>query len=445
MDGNREQWRSKIGFIAAAAGSAIGLGNVWRFPYLVGMNGGAAFVIVYVILAVTVGITVMLAEFCLGRAMRLNAVSALKAATKNPIWRAAGWSGVLAGGFVILSYYGIIAGWTIRYMIGSFTGLMEVAAAGGSGEELGGFLGNTPSVVGYQAAAMLITTIIVATGIGRGIERACKVMMPALFVLLLILIVRAVTLPGASAGLEFYLKPDFSKLTGKSVLDALGQSFYSLSLGMGIMVTYGSYIKKGEKLHTSGMFILVTDTFAAFLAGLAIFPAVFAAGIEPTVGVTLTFVTLPGVFAAMPGGAFFSGAFFLLLFFASVTSMMSLLEVAVSFLMDEFGMKRPSASWLSGIAITAAGVPSAMSLAGGVEVMGMAFFDFADSISNNIMMPLCAIGISLFVGWAWSDRARREITNDGTVEMPFLGAWMLGVRFFAPLMIVVILVTGWPF
>lgn len=441
----RELWGSKIGFVAAAAGSAVGLGNVWRFPYLVGMNGGAAFVVVYILLAITVGITVMLAEFAIGRGTRRNSAGAMHVLTKNPVWRVAGFFGVLAGGFVILSYYGIIAGWTIKYMIHSLTGLMPIAAAGGTEAALGEFLGQTPQVVGYQVAAMALTTAIVACGVGSGIERACKIMMPALFVLLLVLIVRSVTLPGAGAGIEFYLKPDFSKLTGRAVLDALGQSFFSLSLGMGIMVTYGSYIRKEEKLHSCALFVLATDTIVALLAGLAIFPAVFAAGIEPTAGVGLTFVSLPGVFASMTGGAYFSFAFFMLLFVASITSMMSLLEVTVSFLMDELHMSRVAAAVGGGAAITAFGIPSAMSLAGAPTVLGMSFFDFVDGLSNNILMPLCAIGISLFVGWRWCDSARREMTNGGKLQVPALELWVLGVRFFAPAMIAVILVSGWPF
>ena len=447
MSGNngREQWGSRLGFIMAAAGSAVGLGNVWRFPYLVGMNGGAAFVFVYILLAITVGITVMLAEFCIGRAAQRNSVGAFRILAKNPFWQVVGWLGLLAGGFIILSYYGIIAGWTIKYMIHSFTGLMPIAAEGGSGDVLGAFLGNTKLVVVYQAIAMVITISIVATGLGEGIERACKVMMPALFVILIILIVRSVTLPGAGAGIEFYLKPDFSKLTGKSILDALGQSFFSLSLGMGIMITYGSYLTKGERLPSAGLMILGLDTSVAFLAGFAIFPAVFAMGIEPGAGVGLTFVTLPGVFAKMPMGAFFSFAFFLLLFFAALTSMMSLLEVAVSFIMDEFKISRKVAAWGGGIFITLLGLPSAMSLAGPPKLMGMDFFDFMDALSNNVMMPLCAMGICLFAGWAWADSAKKEITNDGLEQFGAYGLWTIGLKFYAPIMISLILVSGWPF
>ncbi|MDR1915875.1 MAG: sodium-dependent transporter, partial [Synergistaceae bacterium] len=326
---NREQWHSRIGFIMAAAGSAIGLGNVWRFPYLVGMNGGAAFVIVYILLAITVGLTVMLCEFCIGRASQKGSAGAFRVLAKNPLWSIFGWLGLLIGGFIILSYYGVIAGWTIKYIISSFTGLMGEARLGNSKDFYDNFISNSNSVIFYQIIAMFAATAIVAGGICKGIERACKVLMPALFIILLVLILRAVTLPGAEAGLAFYLKPDFSKLTGKTILDALGQGFFSLSLGMGIMITYGSYIDKDEKLPSSVGMIFCLDTFAALLAGLAIFPAVFAMGVEPSEGIGLTFVTLPGVFAKMPAGFIFSFLFFLLLFFAAITSMISLLEVAV--------------------------------------------------------------------------------------------------------------------
>lgn len=442
---NREMWGSRIGFIMAAAGSAVGLGNVWRFPYLVGMNGGAAFVIVYIIVSVTVGLTILLAEFCIGRATRGNAVSAFKSLTKNPLWRFAGWLGVLAGGFIILSYYSIIAGWTIKYTLHSATGLMDIALAGKSGDVFGEFLLNEKLVIFFQAIAMLITTAVVANGLGKGIERACKVLMPILFVLLLLLIVRAVTLPGAVEGLKFYLLPDFSKITGPAVLDALSQAFFSMSIGMGIMVTYGSYIKSTERLHTSGSFILCIDTAIAFLSGLVIFPAVFAMGVEPSQGVGLTFIALPGVFAQMTGGAIFSTAFFLLLSVAALTSMMSLLEVSVSFLSDEYKYSRKAAAWISGIAITLFGIPSVISLGSGLEIFGMSFFDVMDNVSNRVMIPLAAMGASLFAGWVWHERAKNEITNGGTVPFAAMGLWMIGLRFVAPIAIAVIMVYGWPF
>lgn len=440
--GNRELWGSRIGFIVAAAGSAVGLGNVWRFPYLVGMNGGAAFVLVYVALAITVGLTVMLAEFCLGRASRKNAVGAFRVLAKNPFWQIVGWIGLLVGGFIILSYYGIIAGWTIKYMVGSFTGLMDAAAAGKSGDVLNAFLADSRNMIMYQVIAMLACIVIVAGGVGKGIERACKILMPALFILLLVLIVRAVTLPGAREGIVFYLKPDFSKLSGKSILDALSQGFFSLSLGMGIMITYGSYIAKDDNLPGSAMMILGLDTLIAFLAGLAIFPAVFAMGVEPSQGVGLTFVALPGIFAKMPMGAFFCFLFFLLLFVAALTSMISLLEVAVSFIMDEFHWSRSKSAWLGGIFITLLGVPSALSFTGSPTVFGKGFFDFMDYISNSILMPSCAIGISLYVGWVWANSARKEVTNQGQVRFGMMELWLMSLRFFAPIAIGVILING---
>lgn len=440
--GNRELWGSRIGFIVAAAGSAVGLGNVWRFPYLVGMNGGAAFVLVYVALAITVGLTVMLAEFCLGRASRKNAVGAFRVLAKNPFWQIVGWIGLLVGGFIILSYYGIIAGWTIKYMVGSFTGLMDAAAAGKSGDVLNAFLADSRNMIMYQVIAMLACIVIVAGGVGKGIERACKILMPALFILLLVLIVRAVTLPGAREGIVFYLKPDFSKLSGKSILDALSQGFFSLSLGMGIMITYGSYIAKDDNLPGSAMMVLGLDTLIAFLAGLAIFPAVFAMGVEPSQGVGLTFVALPGIFAKMPMGAFFCFLFFLLLFVAALTSMISLLEVAVSFIMDEFHWSRSKSAWLGGIFITLLGVPSALSFTGSPTVFGKGFFDFMDYISNSILMPSCAIGISLYVGWVWANSARKEVTNQGQIRFGMMELWLMSLRFFAPIAIGVILING---
>ncbi|MDR0647939.1 MAG: sodium-dependent transporter [Synergistaceae bacterium] len=438
----REQWGSRVGFILAAAGSAVGLGNIWRFPYLVGMNGGAAFVVVYVILAVTVGLTVMLAEFCIGRASQKGSVGAFKALAQNKFWRVFGWLGLLIGGFVILSYYGVIAGWTVKYMAGSLTGLMGRAASGGGADYLGAFLADSKSVVAYQVTAMALTVAIVAGGVGKGIEKSCKYLMPGLFIVLLILIARSLTLPGAEAGLAFYLKPDFSKLSGKVVIDALGQGFFSLSLGMGIMITYGSYISKGEKLPKCAAFVFVLDTMAAFLAGLAIFPALFAMGMEPSQGVGLTFVTLPGVFAQMPAGAFFSFLFFLLLFLAAMTSMMSLLEVAVTFFIDEFKMGRVKAALAAGTAITILGIPSACSLSGRLNVFGMSFFDFMDYISNNIMMPINAIGICIFAGWAWTESLQKEITNSGLIQFRMQPLWVMAVKVLAPMAIAVILASG---
>jgi NSS family neurotransmitter:Na+ symporter len=442
MSNEREQWGSKIGFVMAAAGSAVGLGNIWKFPYLAGVNGGAAFVFVYLLIVLFIGFTVMLAEFAIGRASRKNAVGAFAVLSKNPLWQIVGWAGVSCG-FVILSYYGVVAGWAIKYMIVSFTDLIPIAASeGGAGKYFGAFIGDAKEVIIYQVLFMIITILIVAGGIGAGIERACKIMMPALFIILIILIVRAVTLPGAEKGIEFYLKPDFSKINAKTILAALGQVFFSLSLGMGCMITYGSYFKREENLPNSALAVVSMDTLIAFLAGLAIFPAVFALGGEPGAGPGLTFVTLPGVFAQMTGGMFFCFAFFLLLFFAAVTSSISLLEVVVSYFKDELGWSRVSAAWILGLVITALGVPSAMSLGGDVQIFNMGFMDAMEFLSDKILMPLGGIFIALFAGWMMNDKVEKEVTSDGLVRFGYYNIWLLLTRVIAPIAMAIIFVTG---
>lgn len=440
-DVQREQWGSKLGFILAAAGSAVGLGNIWRFPYITGQNGGAAFVLLYVLLVFIIGFSVMLAEIAIGRSAQLNAVGSFKK-LKGGAWPIVGWMGVIAG-FMILSFYGVIGGWTMAYIIKSFTGLMAAAESGGAGDVFGGFITNGPIVIAWQAAFMVLTIWVVYRGIGEGIERYCKVLMPALFVILLILIVRSVTLEGAGAGLEFYLKPDFSKLTGGTFLAALGQAFFSLSLGMGCMITYGSYLGKKEILPGAAVQVCFLDTMVALLAGLVIFPAVFAFGVEPGAGPGLTFITLPSVFAKMPGGPVWSALFFLLLFIAALTSAISLLEVVTAYFMDEMKWSRPKAAWTMGGTIFLLGIPSALSLgAMKLQIAGKDFLDAMDFISSNILLPLGGLFIALFVGWIWTEKARREVTNDGTVPFGMMSAWLWVCRVVAPVAIAYIFIKG---
>ena len=347
---NREQFRSRFGLIMAAAGSAVGLGNVWRFPYITGKYGGAAFLIFYIIVVIVVGASLMLAEFAMGRKARQGSVGAFRLLAGGP-WNIVGWAGFLIG-FVILSYYAVIAGWAFSYIFQSFTGLMDAANAGKAGDIFGAFISNPQKSILFFAIVMAFVTAVGYRGLSEGIEKSCKILMPALFVILLILIVRSVTLDGSAAGLQFYLIPDFSKLTGEGMLNAISQGFYSLSLAMGIMVTYGSYIGKDDYMPKTAAIIVGLDSLVAFLSGLIIFPAAFAFGIEPNAGPGLTFITLPTVFAKMPMGALFSFAFFTLLFIAAITSSFSLFEVTVSFAMDELKMTRRSGSLLMGILIT---------------------------------------------------------------------------------------------
>ncbi len=441
MSGNngREQWGSRIGFILAAAGSAVGLGNIWKFPYLTGANGGGAFVVVYILVIMLIGFTTMMAEFAIGRRAQLNAIDSFKK-LKGGAWPLVGWMGIVCG-VVILSYYCVIGGWTIKYFIYSFTGLMSHATAGNAAQAFGDFTGNSASVIFYQLLFVLLTTWVVYKGVGEGIERSCKFLMPTLFLILFVLIGRSLTLEGAGAGVAFYLVPDFSKLTMSTCLAAVGQAFFSLSLGMGIMITYGSYLDKETNLAKSAVQVCFIDTMVAFLAGMVIFPAVFAFGVEPGAGPGLTFITLPSVFAMMPGGPIWSAIFFVLLFLAAITSSMSLLEGSVAYCIDK-GLVRTKATVIMATVVFLLGVPSSISLAGGLDIFGKSFFDAACYLTDALLMPLGGVAVCFFAGWVIRDQIKDEVTNGGTLEFPQYDTWMLLVKYVAPLGILWIFVTG---
>lgn len=432
MSSGREQWGSKFGFIMAAAGSAVGLGNIWRFPYLTGVSGGGIFVILYLILVAAIGMPIMLAEMAIGRGGGLNAVGSFRK-LKGGLWPMVGWAGVVAG-FVILSFYGVVAGWTVAYMFKSFGPLMSMAAAGGAAEAFQTFTNDYVQVIAYQGAFMLATIWIVYKGVGGGIERYCKVMMPSLYIILAILMVRSLTLEGAMKGVEFYLKPDISKLTARTVMSALGQAFFSLSIGMGCMITYGSYLSDRESLPSSVFIVTVMNVAVAILVGFVIFPAVFAFNMEPSSGPGLIFVTLPAVFARMPMGSLFSFLFFTLLFFAAVTSSVSLLEVCVAYMKDEFRWDRGRAAWIIGLACFLLGIPSALSLGDHFpRVFGMDFLGAMDFLSSNVLLPLGGIFISVFAGWSWFEGARQEVRRGGALPKPLEAFWVLACRILAPI------------
>jgi NSS family neurotransmitter:Na+ symporter len=386
----------------------------------------------------------MMCELSVGRASQKAPYLAFSSVGANPVWNVIGWAGIITGGFLVLSYYNVVGGWTLKYMYESLAGLMTIAGNGESGQFFGEFISHKAEVVTYTVLFMACVMLIVGGGVGGGIERACKIMMPALFLILIVLITRSMSLPGSEAGVKFYLEPDFSKLTRKSFLDALGQAFFSLTLGLGAMMTYGSYLKKDENLPSAAVYACGLDTLIALMAGLAIFPAVFAMGFEPGAGVGLTFITLPGVFAKMPYGTVFSFLFFLLLFFAAITSAMSLLEAAVAFSMEKFKMTRKDAVLVMGIMIILMGGYSAISLSGDPKVFApwagktLDFFDFVDEFCNNFMLPLGSLALCIFVGWAWLSPACKEVTNDGKLSFSWLGAWVWCVRVVAPAGIIVI-------
>lgn len=436
----RENWGSRFGFIMAAAGSAVGLGNIWRFPYMTGTNGGAAFLLIYLAIVLAFGLSLAMAEMTLGRAAQRNAVGAYRT-MGGPAWAGAGFVGILAG-FVILSFYIVVAGWTLAYIVMMARGAL--GAGQNYGDVFGAFVSSPLEPIAYAGVFMLLTALVVAGGIGTGIERWNKLLMPALFVLLLILVVRSVTLPGAAKGVEYYLVPDFSEVTAGTFRAAIAQAFFSLSIGMGTMLTYGSYLNRNERIPSAALTVVLIDTGVAMLAGLMVLPAVFAYGLNPGEGPGLTFVTLPAVFAAMPFGTLFGILFFLLLAIAALTSAISLLEPMIAYFVDEHGVSRRKAVWVMSAICFALGVPASLSFGAmsGVKVFGLNWFDLMDFLANTVMLPVGGLLLAIFFGWFWSKPALAALSNEGRLHQPWAPIWMFVLRFVAPVGIVWILLSG---
>jgi neurotransmitter:Na+ symporter, NSS family len=437
----RENWGSKLGFILAAAGSAIGLGNIWRFPYVLGENGGFAFLLIYLICVVFIGLPIMGAEMVIGRGSGRNPFGAFKALLPKSAWWIVGAVGILTG-FIILSYYNVVAGWTLYYLFKSVTGMVSSFTTAEAAETVfNTFVSNSGLVVFFQFLFTLLGIFVVSQGVKGGIERYSKILMPTLFVLLILLIGRSVTLPGAGAGLAFLFSPDFSKLNMDVILMAMGQAFYSLSLGMGVMITYGSYLNRKTNIFSSSVTVAGLDAGIAVLAGIAIFPAVFAMGMEPSSGEGLTYQVLPVVFAQLPLSNVLSSLFFLLLTIAAITSAISLLEVMVSFATDELHWTRARATIIMAAIAFLLGVPSALSFGAWSEVtvFGLSFFKLADYVTANIMLPVGGILISVFAGWAWGKAVKEEILT-GSGQVMLYKVWLWGVRIIAPIAVGTILV-----
>ena len=441
----RGQWGSRLGFILAAAGSAVGLGNIWRFPYVSGQNGGAAFVVIYLACTLFICLPYLFAELALGRHRHKNPVGAINAIKGKSPWSLVGALCVLTGVF-ILSYYSVIAGWTIGYVAKTV-----VAPSLPFGE----FVASPWLVVPLFTGFLLLTIYVVNGGVEKGIERWSKVLMPALLALILLVIFRSVTLPGAGEGLAFYLRPDFSKVNGEVILAALGQAFFSLSLGMGAMITYGSYLPKRENIIKSGSYVAVFDITVAILAGFMIFPALFSIGAEPGAGPALVFVVLPEVFASLPLGTFIGIVFFLLLSIAALTSTVSLLEVVVSYFVDERRWSRKKSVWVVGAITFLFGLPSALSQ-GAVDALSDMTYIFGESgffgqtdflsvmdfIWGNLSLAIGALLISIFVGWIWgAPRAVAELRRGSLFRGPLARGWSLAIRFLLPISIFIVLIT----
>ncbi len=439
----REHWASKFGFVLAATGSAVGLGNMWRFPYKAGEFGGGAFVLVYLAAVIAMGIPVLIAEFIIGRSTQKNPVGAFRALRNNKFWPLVGWLGVLTG-FVILSYYCVVGGWILKYIVSSLTSVYETGAAVGRFES---FLSSPVEMVFWHGIFMVFTILIVRGGISSGIEKWSKILMPAFIILLLILMVNSLFSPGAEKGLSFLLKPDFSKLTREGVLEALGSAFFSLSLGMGAMLTYGSYLDKDTNISVSSLEIAFLDTFCAIIAGLMIFPIVFTYNMDPQAGPGLFFITLPEVFASMPGGQIVGITFFVLVAFAAITSAISLLEVVVSFVMDEFDWTRKKADYVLGFVIFMAGIPSALSFnvwSGFTAWGGKNIFDMLDSLASNFMLPIGGFFIAIFAGWILTHGEKESEIKRVENAFHFYDIWHILIQYVTPvaLLIVLLYTTG---
>lgn len=439
----RDSFSSKFGVIAVAAGSAVGLGNVWRFPYIAGEGGGSAFLFLYICFVLLLGIPIVVAEFAIGRRGHANASTSFRNIAPGTKWHLVGLLGILAA-FVILAYYSTIAGWTLEYMAQSFSiGMPDSPLK--NPNYFADFVAQPFRPVFLQILFMVITAVIVVFGVSKGIEKMSKILMPLLLLLVIAMSVRAATLDGGMDGVKFLLKPDFSKVTGQTFLNAMGQAFFSLSIGMGVMITYGSYIQKKENLlYTAGQ-IALADTVIALLSGIMVIGSAFAFGIKPDQGSSLVFVTLPNIFQNMFMGNVFSFIFFLLLAIAALTTTISMFEAVVAYAHEHFKLSRRKASVVCTLLILAVGIPITLSQGelGGLKILGRNLFDFFDFVASNIMLPLGALFVTLFAGWLHGHQGfRDELTSGGTVNRLTYPIIEGLIRFVAPVFIVIIIIAG---
>ncbi len=439
---SNDNFGSKFGAMAALAGSAVGLGNMWKFPYMAGENGGSAFIIIYLICILLTGIPVMLAEFIIGRGGGKNVYGSFTALAPHKHWGAFSIVTVITAG-AILSFYGTVSGWLLQYIFYSLTDLFKGVDAEGVNVIFENFTSHPYHPILWQVAFMALVAVIIAFGVRKGIEFSSKFLMPLLLVILVVMVIRALTLNSDSVeGLKFLLKPDFSSVTMKTFIMAMAQAFFSMSVGMGVLITYASYMRREVKLFKMSINVAVADTVISILAGFAIIPATFAFGMQPDVGPSLIFLTLPQIFAQMPLGQMWSFLFFVLLAIAALTSAVSLLEVVVAFVAQEWKMTRLSATIICTIVISALGVLSTLSFGPlkDVSLFGMNFFSFFDYLSSNILLPLGGFLISIFIGYIIKRSiVKRELSNDGELKLRGMGFYMVMMRYIVPVAIFLVL------
>lgn len=443
---NRAKFATGVGVLTATLGSAVGLGNIWKFPYLAGSNGGAAFLLVYIICMLLIGIPVMVSELTLGRAARSNAIATIqKLAPKKQPWWLIGASGVISA-FLIMAFYSEVAAWVFAYIFKAIQGGILSTDPEVTTGAFNGLVSNPGSSLIWQWIDLAVVGFIILLGVNKGIEGATKRLMPILLVLLILVGVRSITLPGADEGLSFLFKPDFSKLTAATFLVAMGLAFFKLSVGMGTMITYGSYFRDDQNIPGTAISVAFSDLAVSLLAGIAIFPAVFAFGYEPNSGPSLLFLTIPSVFASMPMGNIFMVLFFMLTAIASIGAQISLVEVPVAFLEENFKLNRKKATVITilGIALFGALAALSNSTLADVKLFGMTFFDLFDYATSNILLPLGGLFIAIFISWIWGyKKIETAISNNGDLSNQRIIKvlyWTLLV--ITPILITIVLLNG---
>ena len=441
----RESWGSRFGFVMATAGFAIGLGNIWRFPYLTGMNGGGAFLLVYVVICAVICVPLFMEEVSLGRKTQSNPVLGMRKVTKKgSLWVLIGWFGSLAA-LLIMSYYLMIIGWIFAYIFkvafGAFTGATatDIVTAYNS------LISNPVEVFLYMIPPAVILGLIVTRGLKDGVEKACKIMMPTLFIMLILLAIRSVTLPGAIEGVKWYFTPDFSKINSNTILAALGQAFFSVGIGMAAAFTYGGYLDpKESSVPSDGLLVVLFDTLIAIVAGLVIFPALFAFKMAPDAGPGLIFLTMPKLFAMLPGGRFVGVIFFFLLILAALSTGVGYIESLSVTTSELFNINRKKSVWLIIILIFILGIPSVLSQGpwANIHVLGRNFFDLADYISGNVLLTAGALLLAIYTAYVWKFEKFMEETNIGTKKFKISKWWKPIVCYLVPVVVAIILVTG---
>lgn len=441
----QKQFATGLGILMATLGSAVGLGNIWKFPYLTGSNGGAAFLIIYLVCTLVIGLPIMVTEQMIGRAGRGDAVASLKKVAPGKLWWLIGAGGILAA-FMIMAFYSEVAGWVFAYIFKSLSGGLLSTDPKVTSDAFGALISNPAQSLIWQWVVLILTGGIIMLGVTKGIESTTKKLMPLLTIMLIAVGIRSLTLPGASQGLAFLFNPDFSKVTFATVLTAMGLAFFKLSIGMGCMITYGSYYRDDQDIPATATRVVLSDLAISMLAGIAIFPAVFAFGFEPAAGPSLLFITIPAVFSSMPLGNVFMVIFFLLTAFAAIGAILSLLEVITAFLENQFHLSRVKASLATIIALAIFGAPAALSNStmANVKLFGKTFFDLYDFGSSNILLPVGGLFLAIYAGWVWGlPKFKEALSNHGVIHnQKFTKLLFFILRFVTPPLVFIVLLSG---